>query len=35
MIDLERGAWPGVAAALASWQATLEPEHPLRVHPAA
>ena len=35
MIDLERGAWPSVAAALANWQATLEPEHPLRVHPTA
>jgi hypothetical protein len=29
MIDLEQGGWPSLAAALASWQATLGPEHPL------
>jgi hypothetical protein len=33
MIDLEHGGWPTFAAALASWQATLGPEHPLRVLP--
>lgn len=33
MIELERGAWPSIAAGLASWQATLEPEHALRVAP--
>jgi hypothetical protein len=31
MIDLEHGGWPSFAAALASWQATLGPQHPLRV----
>lgn len=31
LVDLESGGWPSVAAALASWQATLDPEHPLRV----
>jgi hypothetical protein len=31
MIDLERGAWPSIASALAAWQATLGPDHPLRV----
>lgn len=31
MIDLEHGSWPSFASALASWQATLAPEHPLRV----
>lgn len=34
MIDLEQGGWPSFAAALASWQATLGLEHPLRVQPA-
>jgi hypothetical protein len=33
MLDLESGPWSSVAAALANWQATLEPEHPLRIHP--
>jgi hypothetical protein len=31
MIDLEQGGWSSFAAALAGWQATLGPEHPLRV----
>jgi hypothetical protein len=31
MLDLEQGSWPSFAAALASWQAALGPEHPLRV----
>jgi hypothetical protein len=35
MIDLEHGGWPSFAAALESWHAALDPEHPLRVHPSA
>jgi hypothetical protein len=30
ILDLERGAWPELAAELATWLASLQPDHPLR-----